>query len=67
MSQAQRLDQNLNMQGSKPSRMGWGQQHKEEDNTEVLMRDGTNQSDDLLLRDSTFAVAKENGLLIDAT
>ena len=31
------------------------------------MRDGTNQSDDLLLRDSTFAVAKENGLLVDAT
>ena len=55
------------MQGSKPSRMGWGQQQKEEDNTEVLMRDGTNQSDDLLLRDSTFAVAQENGLLIDAT
>ena len=47
------------MQGSKPSRMGWGQQ-KEEDNNEVLMRDGTNQSDDLLIRDSSVAVSQEN-------
>ena len=53
------------MQDSKPSRMGWGQQ--KEDNTEVLMRDGTNQSDDLLVRDSSVAVSQENGLLLDAT